>query len=97
MVFAPPARPRSPQDGPKAGQDGPRSAQDGSKTIPRRSWRVFFRSWKSTSILNRFGIDFASILAPQMPPFWHPCRIQIDEEIDEKKHENIIKKAAEEI
>ena len=37
---------------------------------------MVFHSSKTTSILHRFGIDFGSILPPQMPPLWHPFGAQ---------------------
>ena len=54
---------------PKCLQIASRCPQDGLGT-------TFFRSSKSTWIWYRFGIDFGSVLAPQMPPLWHPFRDQ---------------------
>ena len=52
-------------DRPKTAQERPKIAQDRPKSLPRGN---FF----ALKFRPRFGIDFGSMLAPKMPPFWHP-------------------------
>ena len=46
--------------------------QDRPKTAPRRPWRVIFVMSKIVLIFDAFWVRFWTILAPKMPPFWHP-------------------------
>ena len=64
MILAPPAGPRSPQDGPKP----VKMAQDQPKTAPRRSQDGLEGYFFALKNRLRFRLVFGSILAP----FWLP-------------------------
>ena len=80
MILAPPAAPRSPQDGPKP----VKMAQDQPKTAPRRSQDGLEGYFFALKNRLRFRLVFGSILAPFWLPKCLPLGTLLATKIDQK-------------